>query len=374
MKAGFRLAEDGTAARLHVFGPWTLQHAASLDRLIGRSRPQGSARVIVDADELAALDTTGAWLLLKLERLTAQSGAVLERTHLPERFASLLARVENLDDPRCDRPPQAFGPLEMLVRLGETSIMAGREAAQLLNFFGMILVALGRALLKPWRIRLTALLRHVERTGVDALPIIGMISFLIGVVLAYQGADQLRRFGADVFTVNLLGLAVLREMGVLLTAIMVAGRSGSAFTAQIGTMQVNEEVDALRTMGLDVVEVLVLPRVLALMIALPLLACFADIMGLFGGGLICYFVLDITPGQFITQLREAVGPAQFWAGLAKAPVFAFLIAMTGCYHGLKVSGSAESVGLLTTRSVVVAIFLVIIVNAMFSITYASYGL
>jgi phospholipid/cholesterol/gamma-HCH transport system permease protein len=200
-----------------------------------------------------------------------------------------------------------------------------------------------------------------------------MISLLVGVVLAFQGADQLRRFGAQVFTINMVGISVLREMGILLTAIVVAGRSGSAFTAEIGAMQVNEEVDALRVTGLDPMEVLVVPRVLALMIALPLLTFFADIMGLLGGGLMSLVLLDISFGQYWRILNTAVSLNTFLVGIVKAPVFALLIALVGCFEGLRVSGSAESVGLLTTRSVVEGIFLVIIFDAFFSVLFSYLG-
>jgi phospholipid/cholesterol/gamma-HCH transport system permease protein len=214
---------------------------------------------------------------------------------------------------------------------------------------------------------------HIERTGLNALPIVGMISFLVGVVLAFQGADQLRRFGAQVFTVNMVGISVLREMGILLTAIVVAGRSGSAFTAEIGAMQVNEEVDALRVTGLDPMEVLVAPRVIALMISLPLLAFFADIMGLLGGGIMAVTLIDISFGQYWRILNNAVNLNTFLVGIIKAPIFALLIALVGCFEGLRVSGSAESVGRLTTRSVVEGIFLVIIFDAFFSVLFSYLG-
>jgi phospholipid/cholesterol/gamma-HCH transport system permease protein len=191
--------------------------------------------------------------------------------------------------------------------------------------------------------------------------------------MTYQGADQLRRFGAEIFTVDLLGISILREIGILLTAIVIAGRSGSAFTAQIGTMKVNQEIDALRTIGLDPIEILVVPRLLALMIALPLLAFFADMLGLFGGGLMCAVALDIAPSQFLQELDRAIAPGTFLVGLAKAPVFAFLIAMVGCYEGLSAGGSAESVGRMTTRAVVVGIFLVIVFDALFSILFSYLG-
>jgi phospholipid/cholesterol/gamma-HCH transport system permease protein len=214
----------------------------------------------------------------------------------------------------------------------------------------------------------------MERTGVSALPIVGLLSFLIGVVITYQGADQLRRFGAEIFTVNLLGIGILRELGVLLTAIIVAGRSGSAFTAEIGAMEVNEEIDAMRTLGLDPVEVLVLPRLLGLVFTLPLLTAYADFMALVGGSLMSWSSLGIPPPVFVRQLQQAIGEWTFWVGILKAPFFAATIALVGCHAGLQVSRSAESVGRLTTLSVVRSIFLVIIIDAAFSILYSRLGI
>jgi phospholipid/cholesterol/gamma-HCH transport system permease protein len=210
--------------------------------------------------------------------------------------------------------------------------------------------------------------------GINALPIVGLLSFLIGVVVAFQGADQLRQFGAEIFTVNLLGVSILRELGVLLTAILIAGRSGSAFTAQIGTMKVNQEVDALQTIGLDPVEVLVVPRVLALMIMLPILVFYANLMGLLGGMVMATTVLDISLTTFLKQLQSAVNLTTFAIGMVKAPVFAFLIALVGCFEGFNVSGSAESVGQKTTASVVEGIFLVIVFDAAFSILFSILGI
>jgi phospholipid/cholesterol/gamma-HCH transport system permease protein len=214
----------------------------------------------------------------------------------------------------------------------------------------------------------------MEQTGVDALPIVGLLTFLIGVVFAYQGADQLRRFGAEIYTVNLLGISILRELGVLITAILVAGRSGSAFTAQIGTMKVNEEIDAMRTLGLDPVEVLVLPRLFAVAVTLPLLTFYANVMGLLGGAIMSYFALDIGFTTFLRQLKWFMPGWSFWVGMVKAPFFAGIIAVCGCYEGLRAARSAESVGRLTTTSVVEAIFLVIVVDAAFSIVFSVLGI
>ena len=214
----------------------------------------------------------------------------------------------------------------------------------------------------------------MEETGINALPIVGLLSFLIGVVLAYQAVDQLKQFGAQNLTVNGLGIIILREMGVLMTSIIVAGRSGSAFTAQIGTMRVNEEIDAMQTMGLNTVDTLVLPRIIGLVIALPLLTLYADIMGLIGGAIMCYFDLGMTFPVFLRQLQGAVTVNTLVVGLIKAPVFAFVIALVGCYEGFQVERNAASVGLLTTRSVVEAVFLVIVLDAAFSIMFSVLGI
>ena len=222
-------------------------------------------------------------------------------------------------------------------------------------------------------LRMAAMIHQVEETGINALPIVGLLAFLIGVVLAYQGADQLKRFGAEIFTINLLGVGLLREIGGLITAIIVAGRSGSAFTAQIGTMRVNEEIDAMQTMGLNTVDTLVLPRIIGLVIALPLLTFYADIMGLIGGAVMCYFSLGLTIPVFLRQLQDAVSVNTFMVGMIKAPVFAFVIALVGCYEGFQVERNAASVGALTTRAVVEAVFLVIVLDAAFSVMFSVLG-
>ena len=262
----------------------------------------------------------------------------------------------------------------MVVHLGEVTVDIAKETADLLAFLGQITVVLGRHVLNPGRLRAKSLVFHMQEAGLNAIPIVGLMSFLIGIVLAFLGASQLQRFGAEVFVVNLVAISVLREIGVLMTAIIVAGRSGSAFTAQIGSMKVNEEIDAMRALGLDPIEVLVLPRLLALVITLPLLAFVADLLGLLGGGLMAWIVLGISPGTFIERLNDAIGQWTFWVGISKAPVFAFTIAMIGCYEGLQVGGSAESVGQRTTRAVVEAIFLVIVIDAVFSIFYQLVGI
>ncbi|UEM02218.1 ABC transporter permease [Skermanella rosea] len=375
-RAGLAWAGDGEDAGgvLAATGPWVIATANRLAPEIEAVRSRPGARLSLDLSGLAAVDTVGALLLLRLVDRLEGDGIEVEMTGARPEHAALIEAVHRADR-SCEpsRLTRAHPIVAMVERTGRATVQAARELANLLSFLGMMVAALGRAAVDPRRLRLTALVHHMEQTGLNALPIVGLLSFLIGVVLAYQGADQLRQFGAELFVVNLLGISILREIGILITSIIIAGRSGSAFTAQIGTMKVNLEVDALRTLGLDPMELLVLPRALALMVTLPLLAFYADVVGLVGGAVMCYFVLDISFGQFVQQLHGAITLSTLMVGLSKAPVFAFVIALVGCYEGLKVSGSAESVGRLTTRSVVVGIFLVIVLDALFSILFSYLG-
>lgn len=375
----------GELWRFTPVGDWTLDQAAHLDRLLkaelaslndgsgdGNERP--SRRAEIDLHEVEKLDTAGAWLLHRTERHLRASGVQVEIRDRDCAYSDLFTQVSKVcfeeDLPPATRRSLIVRWIEMT---GARAVWIGNEAVDMLNFFGSVVSAIGQLFIRPGSLRLTALVHHLQQTGLNALGIVGLMSFLIGVVLAFQGASQLRLFGAELFTVNLLGVSVLREIGVLLTAIIVAGRSGSAFTAQIGSMKVNEEVDAIRTLGLDPIQLLVVPRVLALVIAMPLLAFFADVMALFGGCLMVIFALDIPFAQFMNQLEAAITVETVMLGLIKAPVFAFLIAMVGCRNGLRVSGNAESVGQLTTEAVVKSIFLVIVVDAVFSIVYNLLG-
>jgi phospholipid/cholesterol/gamma-HCH transport system permease protein len=365
---------EGDTLVLRPAGPLTLAGADLLATQFQDLDPGDARRVRVDLGEVTAMDAAGAWLLFRFLRRMEGAGLGTELTGHTEAQAALLQRMVPVAEERKPLARPLSAPIRAMVeRVGHATVGFFLRAYALLSFFGVVAITLVGTILRPHRLRFIALLSHIERIGLDAMPIVGLLSFLIGIVLAYQGADQLRAYGAEIFTINLLGVSVLRELGVLLTAIMVAGRSGSAFTAEIGTMQVNEEVDALRTLGLDPIEVLVLPRVLAMMIALPLLSFFADMMALLGGALMALFVLDISIEQFLTQFKEAIVVRMFWVGIAKAPFFAFLIAMVGCYEGLQVQGSAESVGRLTTKSVVESIFLVIVADAAFSIFFSYIG-
>ncbi|HEU0163254.1 MAG TPA: MlaE family lipid ABC transporter permease subunit [Rhizomicrobium sp.] len=372
-------ASDGTGAwftldreRLAVGGEWTILESARLDRELNALTPDGKGAITIDASKLSRLDSAGAWLLLRTRRALEAAGNTVSGLEVPERYQPLL---ENLDQEQPDsghsgpRIPKGFRG--RLYRIGRTTVQNLQQAVSILGYLGRVTVETGEAIAKPkHNLRVTAIVHQVEETGINALPIVGLLAFLIGIVLAYQGADQLKRFGAEIFTINLLGVGLLREIGGLITAIIVAGRSGSAFTAQIGTMRVNEEIDAMQTMGLNTVDTLVLPRVIGLVIALPLLTFYAMVMGLIGGAMMCYFALDITIPVFLRQLNDAVSVSTMMVGLIKAPVFAFVIALVGCYEGFQVQRNAASVGQLTTRSVVESIFLVIVLDAAFSVMFS----
>ena len=355
-------------------GRWNMASAVLLQSDLESLKGPSGGAVELDVSGVTGIDSTGAWLLHRtLKRLRAE-GLETRIVNASETVAEMLEQMEANDTPHPAPPPAENGFIRVIRHVGETSEEIFWEVIDGVAFLGLVMSTFVGSLLHPSRLRLTPLVFHMEKVGLNALPIVGLISFLIGVVLAYQGATQLQRFGAEVFVVDLIGVSILREIGILLTAIVVAGRSGSAFTAQIGSMKVNEEVDAMRTLGLDPIQVLVIPRMLALVLMLPLLAFFSDIMGLLGGGLMAWSVLDVSPGQFIERLNSSIGLWTFWVGIIKAPVFGMLIALVGCYEGLQVANSAESVGTRTTRSVVESIFLVMIVDAVFSIFFAYIGI
>ena len=365
---------QGADLVLTLDGRWTLDAVLASDHKLRALTDHSIKRVVVDANRLTGLDSAGAWSLRRTLDALADDGAEVRMDGLDETFRPILEKVRLPDPSTQIAPPDVSPVIAALERAGRATEHGLNVAKDLLGFLGLVLVSLGKAFADPRRLRGIAIIAQIERTGVNALPIVGLLCFLVGIVLAYMGALQLERFGAKLLTVNLVGVSVLREIGILLTAIIVAGRSGSAFAAQIGTMKVNQEVDALETLGLSAVDVLVLPRVIALMIALPALTVFGDFMGILGGAVVSIFLLDLSSAQFITQLLNAVTFWDFATGLIKAPVFALVIALVGCYDGLKVSGSAESVGQQTTRAVVESIFIVIVLNAAFAVAFAELGI
>jgi phospholipid/cholesterol/gamma-HCH transport system permease protein len=364
--------EDAETLVLSAGGEWLVATAADLDcRLRALELPR-QRRVSIDLAGIDRIDSAGAWLLLRTEHDLSARGNHVEVRNLAPTFAPLFEQVRagGLLRPVPHPRPDYYSPAGFIARIGEITVGLVVRTYSLLGFFGLIWLTTMRLMRRPRRLRLTATVAQIEQTGVNALAIVGMLSFLVGIVIAYQGADQLRRFGAEIYTVDLLAVGILRELGVLMTAIIIAGRSGSAFTAQIGTMQVNQEIDALRTLGLDPVEVLVMPRLLGLLVTLPMLTLYADLMGLLGGCLMAWVVLGITIPEFISELQYAVTAKTLGVGLFKAPFFAGIIAMIGCYEGFQVSRSAESVGRLTTLSVVESIFLVIVTDAVFSVVFS----
>ncbi|HEY2009139.1 MAG TPA: MlaE family lipid ABC transporter permease subunit [Rhizomicrobium sp.] len=372
-EAWFKLDREGR--KLAVGGSWTIAESARLDRELAGLQWSGRGDVAIDASKISRLDSAGAWLLLRTQRALEAAGAHVSGFIVPELYQPLLKTLdqERKIDRGVSRIPPGFRG--RLYRIGRAVMHAYGQMVSILGYLGRVTVETGEAIASPrHKFRVAAMFHQVEETGINALPIVGLLAFLIGVVLAYQGADQLKRFGAEIFTINLLGVGVLREIGGLITAIIVAGRSGSAFTAHIGTMRVNEEIDAMQTMGLNTVDTLVLPRIVGLVIALPLLTFYSDVMGLLGGAMMCYFQLGITIPVFLRQLNEAVSVNTLLVGLIKAPVFAFVIALVGCYEGFQVERNAASVGLLTTRSVVEGIFLVIVLDAAFSIMFSVLGI
>jgi phospholipid/cholesterol/gamma-HCH transport system permease protein len=327
--------------------------------------------VAVRALGLAALDTAGALVLYRLTQALERVGAEVAQLELSPPHARLLDLVRARIG-----PPVAPAPGEpgWLARLGRGSWDHLVEGWELLAFIGEIALALGRTLMAPGRVRWRALLATLETAGVDAVPIVALLAFLIGVVIAYQGGVQLRFYGANVYVVELVTVTVVRELAPMMTAIIAAGRTGSAFTAQIGTMKVTEEVDALRTIGIDPIELLVLPKVFGLAVALPLLTVLADAMGVVGGMVMAAAMLDVRPGEFLDRVPQAVSLTSVLTGIVKAPVFAAIIAVVGCFQGLRVSGGADSVGRQTTVSVVQAIFLIIVVDAAFSVLFSWLGI
>jgi phospholipid/cholesterol/gamma-HCH transport system permease protein len=372
-EAWFKLDREGRT--FAVGGAWTIAESARLDRELNALELGGRGDIAIDASKLSRLDSAGAWLLLRTRRALEAAGAKVSSFNLPELYGPLLENLDEARKPEAHKSRIPTGFRGRLYRIGRATMHAYTQSLSMLGYLGRVTVETGEAIAQPkHKFRIAAMFHQIEETGINALPIVGLLAFLIGIVLAYQGADQLKRFGAEVFTINLLGVGVLREIGGLITAIIVAGRSGSAFTAQIGTMRVNEEIDAMQTMGLNTVDTLVLPRIIGLVIALPLLTFFSDIMGLIGGAVMCYFQLGITIPVFLRQLNEAINVNTLMVGLIKAPVFALVIALVGCYEGFQVERNAASVGQLTTRSVVEGIFLVIVMDAAFSVIFSVLGI
>jgi phospholipid/cholesterol/gamma-HCH transport system permease protein len=355
-------ATDGSVYR--VAGGLTIIRAATTQRELD-ALPDP---LTIDLSEVERMDTVGAWIVYRTVR---DRGAKVIGASRDE--VSLLKQVADFDKPARVVPEQPASYKRVLIELGEWVTEAGRTLLGLLGFFGATLVAFAAVIKRPRRFRVNAVVQRFDVVGVRALGIIGLMSFLIGIVIAQQGSVQLAQFGAEVYTINLIGRITARELGTLMTAIMVAGRSGSAFAAQIGTMKITEEIDAMRTIGVSPVEALVIPRLIAAVVMMPLLAFWSMLLTLIGGGIFVWLSLGIPPLTYIQRLQEVIPTTDLWVGLIKAPVFGFIIALAGCFQGMLVQGNSEEVGTRTTVAVVQSIFLVIVLDAVFAVFFSNIG-
>jgi phospholipid/cholesterol/gamma-HCH transport system permease protein len=365
----------GNALALCATGSWTAGFAPRLERLVADAEKLAGSRssISIDVSQVAKLDTFGAWLIERLRRSLTQGEVETRIAGLSVNYASLVEEVRRVKAaPTAEATTvSVFG---MLGQIGRSVAGVSKTILGLIEMLGAVLVATGRVLIHPRSFRLTSTVHHLEQVCWRAVPIIVLITFLIGCIISQQGIFHFRRFGADIFVVDMLGVLVLREIGVLLVAIMVAGRSGSAYTAELGSMKMREEIDALRTMGFDPIEVLILPRMLALVIALPILAFLGAMSALYGGGLVAWLYGGVDPEAFLLRLRDAISIDHFTVGIVKAPVMAAVIGIVACVEGLAVQGSAESLGQHTTASVVKGIFFVIVMDGVFAIFFASIGM
>ncbi|GGI29376.1 MlaE family ABC transporter permease [Bradyrhizobium guangdongense] len=365
----------GNALALCATGTWTASFAPALERMVADAEKLagGPQSIFIDVSEVAKLDTFGAWLIERLRRSLTQGPVEAQIAGLSANYSSLVDEVRRVRaTPVVETSTITI--TGMLEQIGRTVAGLAGTVAGLVDMLGAVLAAGGRVLIHPRSFRLTSTVHHMEQVCWRAVPIIVLITFLIGCIIAQQGIFHFRRFGADIFVVDMLGVLVLREIGVLLVAIMVAGRSGSAYTAELGSMKMREEIDALRTMGFDPIEVLVLPRMLALVLALPILAFLGAMAALYGGGLVAWLYGGVDPEAFLLRLRDAISIDHFIVGIVKAPVMAAVIGIVACVEGLAVQGSAESLGQHTTASVVKGIFFVIVMDGVFAIFFASIGM
>ena len=363
--ARISFAPDGT---LCCAGAWTLDHLAELERQILTLPKTVMGHIHCDVGAIDALDTGGAWLLQRTLNQLERSGGTISLQGLSNDFATLMQTVARSWSQT--EQPQPVTDTGWLGRIGRFAWSYASNVRKGLAFVGETAAVSSSLLAHANRIRWRVLLYNLQVDGLSAVPIIGLLSFLMGVVIAYQGSEQLKTFGANIFIVDLVGISLLREIAPLITAILVAGRSGSAYAAQIGAMTVTEELDALRSLGISPMSLLVIPRALALVIALPLLTVFADAIGVFGGMLIALSQLGVTFTEFLNRFEYAIVLRHYLIGVCKTPVFAVIIALVGCYQGFQVSGGVDSVGRHTTISVVQAIFLVIVTDAFFSILFS----
>ena len=361
---------------VRVRGDWVIDNAADLEKVLDDICPscEGVDEVVFQCDGLRRVDTSGSWLLYKQYKVFESRDVKIRFVDFKdEHFRFVKNLLDVLEDDEVP-PGRNFAGLEYgLHRLGRLGVNGVKHVGEVFLFLGQLFMTFLAALVHPSRFRPRSVLRHIREAGINAVPIVALMAFLVAIVMAYQGATQLRNFGAEYYTIGLTVRSTLREMGVLMAAILIAGRSGSAFATEIGIMKINEEVDAMKTLSLDPYEVLVLPRVLALVIIMPFVTFLSNLAGLAGGAVTTNLLLDIPLNQYWGYLQSSIAWQEFWIGMVKSPFFAFLIATTGCFRGLQAESSAESVGRLTTISVVQAIFLVLAANAVFAIIFGELG-
>ena len=367
---GFALETSDEKTTLRLTGDWTVATLQLVERRFAAvTLPPGAA---VDVTALGHIDTAGAFLIDRLLRRGGNWPPLLIGENASA--ASLLEQVHAVSDPVDPVPPKPHGVIELLERIGRGSVDLLTELVSTLTFLGETVATIIRLALQPWKFRWTSIVSVMEEAGLNAMPIVAFLSFFVGMVVAYIGATTLRDFDLEIYTVELIGYSMLREFGVVLTGIVLAGRTNSSFTAQIGTMKMRQEIDAMQTLGLKPMEVIVAPRVLAMLVMTPILAFVATIAGIAGGVVVGWTSLDINPAVFIERLRTSVPLDQFWVGMAKAPVFGLVVALIACRQGLLTGGSVQSLGHRTTTSVVQAIFAIIVLDAMFAIFYMELGI
>jgi phospholipid/cholesterol/gamma-HCH transport system permease protein len=372
-ESALSLATEGSTLRLRASGEWIAREAPRLEPLAGAvvDEAKGASKILMDLTGVTRLDTLGAMLIEQARDALEAKGIAVEVETADEAQRVLLDEIATHN--RTSEPPRPHSSsfVDLLADVGHVIRGVGSDIVNMNAFLGELVVTIGRLFIGRARLRWPSIVTQIELMGFRGVPIISLISFLVGCIVAQQTIFQLQRFGATLFVVDLLGILMLREVGLLLAAIMVAGRSGSAVTAELGSMKMREEIDAMRVMGLDPTEVLVLPRIIALIIGLPLLAFIASMSGIFGGGIVAWLYGGITPQTFLERLRESIGYNTFFVGIMKAPVMALMIGLIACIEGMKVEGSAESLGRQTTSSVVKAIFTVIVVDGIFAVFFAS---
>jgi phospholipid/cholesterol/gamma-HCH transport system permease protein len=367
---------QGERLMLAGSGAWVAENARRLEIEIAAAtrRSGGVRRVDIDMRAVDHLDTFGAWLLERLMRDFSARGAATQVYGLKDNYRALMKEVHGVKPEQQGAHGGGSTIIYLIASIGRSIVTIGRSFSAFINMLGALMIAMLRVIAHPSRFRFTSMVHQLDNVGWRAVPIVMLITFLIGGIIAQQGIFHFSKFGADIYVVDMVGILVLREIGVLIVAIMVAGRSGSAYTAELGTMQMREEIDALRTMGFDPIEVLILPRIVALLIAVPILAFLGSMAALYGGGLVAWLYGGISPEIYLSRLKEAVTLQTFEVGMIKAPFMAMVVGVVACVDGLAVKGSSESLGLQTTASVVESIFLVIVLDGFFAMFFASIGM